>query len=393
MDQETKTAIKKLSQNNSARWEVIESRINAIHERLETIVATQPIPKPHHEMREEALQRMEERTQPQERPPVESLPEVPTTGTGFVGKVLPKRVGGWDPDEPRVEVQTPTGEPFAVKTEEYIAIAFFTKLQREIGAWSFSNFGEGESKAKPGLILGSISPLWGIVEEVGDLCGVTIKHHQHRRGYDDVDKYKADRNDAVADTLVFLCDYCEREDINMIEVLLHTWHKVVKKRNAATREGWDSHVHDKQTTLGVDLASGPDKSVTAVGVAMTDPVVGKVVKLVDDNFQPENKLEEHIKTLRDAIVAGQMVEVKPTDQPAADNVANTAQPAMKAFGNLGENNDGPQYITEKPMCPHCSGHVNDEVVKRYKNGLIEQMFCSDCGKTFKFLKGEDNASE
>ncbi len=89
------------------------------------------------------------------------------------------------------------------------------QIQYEVSYWSRKNFA-----------LGSLAPLLGIVEEVGELCHATLKYHQGIRSLDNRTKYEADRNDAVGDILIFLCDYANREDIDLIEVLNETWSKV-----------------------------------------------------------------------------------------------------------------------------------------------------------------------
>lgn len=122
------------------------------------------------------------------------------------------------------------------------------QLQREIGKWSQDQFGDNISKAT-GYPLGSQNALTGIVEEVGELNHVTICHHQGRRGYDNSIKYKADRDDALADILIFMCDYAEREGTDLLTLLNQTWDKVVSKR---TTENWDQHTH--QAPVGATIS-------------------------------------------------------------------------------------------------------------------------------------------
>ena len=104
------------------------------------------------------------------------------------------------------------------------------EIQYEVSDWSQRNFGNQCSKAKPNLCLDSIAPLLGIVEEVGELAHVTLKYHQGIRGFDPL-KYSLDRNDSVADILIYLCDYASREGINLQNVLNDTWEKIVSKRD------------------------------------------------------------------------------------------------------------------------------------------------------------------
>lgn len=122
------------------------------------------------------------------------------------------------------------------------------QLQNEIGQWSQDQFGENVSRVS-GFPLGSQNALTGIVEEVGELNHVTICHHQGRRGYDDPAKYKADRDDALADILIFMCDYAHRERTDLLTLLNQTWDKVVSKRTVGD---WDQHTH--QSTDGATIS-------------------------------------------------------------------------------------------------------------------------------------------
>jgi len=90
------------------------------------------------------------------------------------------------------------------------------EIQKEVGEWSRENFGEQRSKHntvmyivsnKSGvfgsnehpLYLGSLAPLLGIVEEIGELAAATEAGDM------------AEMKDAVGDILIYLCDYTSRE--------------------------------------------------------------------------------------------------------------------------------------------------------------------------------------
>lgn len=128
----------------------------------------------------------------------------------------------------------------------------FTELQLAIGEWSKENFGAGNVSKVTGQSLFSQNPLTGLVEEVGELNGVTIKHHQGRSGYGPGPagraKYRKDRNDAIADILIFLSDYACREGVVLHDVLEGTWLKIVSKRTvkptAEGQENWVAHSHE-----------------------------------------------------------------------------------------------------------------------------------------------------
>ena len=118
------------------------------------------------------------------------------------------------------------------------------EIQREIGEWSRRNFGDQVSKST-GQVLGSLSPLLGIQEELGELCHVVLKRHQGIRGYDDDAKYQAERDDAMADIMVYLCDYASREGVDLEGVLTMTWNRV--KSRDWTNRPQDANQHEVVT--------------------------------------------------------------------------------------------------------------------------------------------------
>lgn len=73
-------------------------------------------------------------------------------------------------------------------------------IQDEVGMWSWRNFGRQESRSVPSLVLGSLAPLIGIVEEVGEL--------------EEAEK-DADVRDAVGDIGIYICDYSYREELEL----------------------------------------------------------------------------------------------------------------------------------------------------------------------------------
>ena len=190
-----------------------------------------------------------------------------------------------------------------------------SEIQKEVGEWARANFGEQESKAvaldvevvdretdeteiiQVPLKLGSLAPLMGIVEEMGELmeaiccddkeeqkdaigdigiylcdyaeregfvlsdalrltsgCSdlpvdslviavgklnhVTLKRHQGIRGYDDDAKYKDERMRCVAFILCTLFIFSSRtfDDTEYMQILNDTWEGVVKKRDWKTNK-------------------------------------------------------------------------------------------------------------------------------------------------------------
>lgn len=170
-------------------------------------------------------------------------------------------------------------------------------IQAAVAGWSRANFGNQESKAVPGLVLGSMAALMGLAEEAGELdaahssieyrdalgdMGVylcdyaaregvaladyypdskdgvfvladhapnegdsftealgrlfhcTLKRHQGIRGFLDSAKYADYRDKAIRDLLRLLVGECMEEGFDFLDNLQTTWDEVVKKRNWKT---------------------------------------------------------------------------------------------------------------------------------------------------------------
>lgn len=108
-------------------------------------------------------------------------------------------------------------------------------VQDEVRAWSADNFGEQPSW----------KPLLGIGEELGELQHHYLKRAQGIRTTEDHD---AGIRDAVADILIYLCDFCAREDIDLDAQLAQTWHEV-KQRN------WRASPQDGTSGISTSVAS------------------------------------------------------------------------------------------------------------------------------------------
>ena len=156
------------------------------------------------------------------------------------------------------------------------------QLQHQIGEWSAKNFGNNVSKIT-GQLLYSQCALTGLVEEVGELNAITIKHHQGRSGFGPTAegraKYASERNDAVADILVFLLDYCHREGISAYDCLLKTWTQVVSKRRTDLPDLWSSYSHiteNVETSLSemagdVQLTAKKSEPIEQNGAGWAEP--------------------------------------------------------------------------------------------------------------------------
>lgn len=112
-------------------------------------------------------------------------------------------------------------------------------LQSEIGTWAKRNFGDnlGKDQLHPsyGHPLGSLCPLLGIMGELGELVQEQLKALQGRSKLSEGGLWAA-KADAVADLMIFLLDYCEREGINLQSVLQNTWDKVGQRKAATYNE-------------------------------------------------------------------------------------------------------------------------------------------------------------
>lgn len=64
------------------------------------------------------------------------------------------------------------------------------------------------------------------MEELGELCHAHLKREQGIRTSED---HRAKQIDAVADVIIYLCDYCALEGIDMETAVLSTWETVSKR--------------------------------------------------------------------------------------------------------------------------------------------------------------------
>ena len=88
------------------------------------------------------------------------------------------------------------------------------EIQKETKEWTDYNFPNTPS----------YRPLLGVVEEVGELCHAHLKNEQGIRGTPE--QWEAAKKDAVGDILVYLLDYCSRENLNIEECLELAWSEV-----------------------------------------------------------------------------------------------------------------------------------------------------------------------
>lgn len=88
------------------------------------------------------------------------------------------------------------------------------KTQLEHSLWAAKNFPNATKEM----------PLIGIMEELGELSHAHLKRMQGIRG-NDFD-HEMDARDAVGDILIFLIDYCTKQNWSITEILKETWAEV-----------------------------------------------------------------------------------------------------------------------------------------------------------------------
>lgn len=102
------------------------------------------------------------------------------------------------------------------------------QLQTELAPWEKWNFGD-----RPDWY-----PLLGAVEELGELAHSFLKRHEGIRGTPE--EHITNEKDAVADTIIFLADFCTARGYDMQALLEATWASV-QHRN--WREPVPQHEH------------------------------------------------------------------------------------------------------------------------------------------------------
>lgn len=90
----------------------------------------------------------------------------------------------------------------------------FRVLQLEVREWAEKNFPAAEPW----------EPLVGAMEELGELSHAHLKEHQGIRTGENEAK-----EDAIADIIIYLADYCWRNHISMAASVYETWQKVKKR--------------------------------------------------------------------------------------------------------------------------------------------------------------------
>jgi len=90
------------------------------------------------------------------------------------------------------------------------------EAQIEIGGWRRKNFPNSKS----------FEPLLGIAEETGELAHAHLKVVQGIRKGEDLEEK---REDAVGDLLVYLCNYCNQNSLDLVDCFYKAWSEVAKR--------------------------------------------------------------------------------------------------------------------------------------------------------------------
>lgn len=95
----------------------------------------------------------------------------------------------------------------------------FEHLQTEVNEWARRNFGPHAPPYHRALL--------GAVEEIGELAHAHLKQEQDIRG--STAEHEAAGKDAVADTVIYLADYCAGRGWDLDEIVTSVWEKVSQR--------------------------------------------------------------------------------------------------------------------------------------------------------------------
>ena len=92
----------------------------------------------------------------------------------------------------------------------------FNEIQTLTVEWNKKNFGEHHGSGYRNLL--------GVAEEVGELCHAQLKGEQGiRHTPEEILKMK---KDAVGDIVIFLCSYCDSQNISLEECVETAWQEI-----------------------------------------------------------------------------------------------------------------------------------------------------------------------
>ena len=120
----------------------------------------------------------------------------------------------------------------------------FGQLQKEHKEWADRNFPNNKPH----------TPLLGLMEELGEMADVVLATsivgriaHSHLKAEQGIrgskEQHAAKIKDAIGDMLVFLCNYCTRNDYDLQEIIEEVWAEV-KQRD------WNKNPLDADKKVG-----------------------------------------------------------------------------------------------------------------------------------------------
>lgn len=178
----------------------------------------------------------------------------------------------------------------------------FQDIQQEIGSWAKLQFGRNVSldtdKYHYGDCLDEICSFYGMISELGELAALDVRAMQGRNKLHTALERKEAREDALADCLVFMCDYASRTGIDLNVVLDRVWAKV-RQRNQKTWEQDKTKEKPELTVGGVEHEQRVEKEQGTPEIARTGDATG--------NFGAGCE-EGHHETV-DQMVCGRMTPV------------------------------------------------------------------------------------
>lgn len=95
-----------------------------------------------------------------------------------------------------------------------VELMSFRDIERAVRDWARYNFPDTTAEKQ----------FFGMVEELGELAHAVLKADQGIRGYSPEDT--AEAQDAVGDLLIFLINFCDRNNWDVLNVLRDTWAEV-----------------------------------------------------------------------------------------------------------------------------------------------------------------------
>lgn len=258
------------------------------------------------------------------------------------------------------------------------------EVQQEVGKWSVEQFGDNANNISKhdSLPMGSKAALWGIVEEIGELNHVTICRHQGRRGYDNGVKYREDRNDAVGDLMIFLCDYCCREGIDLMDILLHTWNNIVKHRKVTdNRDDWEGLTHHNPVTTGrddVEAVNGHSDSAKEHGDHVNE--ISKPFKTIPPDILAKMKQLKTPLTLERALETMEERRKRAEDDGVNYEEENEGKDNPYLVKWLKRAKSGKLVVEQnkKFKCPKCKSWISDSAVEMLANEEKGSHQCPEC---------------